>query len=190
MTMPRAIALLTAPITLALAVALSTAASAQASSTTRQDPRNDVFLASVGGGIDLAAVQLKTLDRKTRIQVTFRLHSSPALERSLEKPGGLSVQFVKNARTLRVASIFTKDGDLRGEICSHTTGDAGGQHSCRRLQVTRVDARTYRTSVRLTQVKKGATLLRWTASSMDISNGDPVSDQLTAKGGEPFRWRL
>lgn len=37
---------------------------------------------------------------------------------------------------------------------------------------------------------EGATVLRWTATSMALSNGQPVSDQLTARNGEPFRWRL
>jgi hypothetical protein len=54
--------------------------------TTRTDPRNDVFLGGVGGGIDLAAVQLATTTRKKRIRVTFRLHSR-VLKGSLEQPG-------------------------------------------------------------------------------------------------------
>lgn len=97
MTTSRTTRLLTAPVALALAVGLCAAVPAHASSTTKTDPRNDVFLASVGGGIDLAAVQLKTLNRRKRIRVTFRLHSL-AWEGSLEKPGGMATQFIKNKR--------------------------------------------------------------------------------------------
>lgn len=190
MTYSRTTQLLTAPIALALTVALGAAMPSHASSTTKTDPRNDVFLASVGGGIDLAAVQLKTLNRKKSIRVTFRLHSL-ALERSLEKPGGMSAQFIKNKRIWRVVRVFTQDGALRSEVCSESRGaEFSGPRNCSRLPVTQVDAKTYRAVVKLKQVREGAKVLQWTAGSIDLSNGDPVSDQLTAKKGEPFVWRL
>lgn len=189
MTTWRTTRLLAAPIGLALAVAVASAVPAHASSTTETDPRNDVFLASVGGGIDLAAVRLQTLNRKKRIRVTFRLHSRPG-KGSLERPGGMTAQFVKDRRTRRMVRVTTQDGDLRGEVCSDTSGDSTGPHSCRMLPVTQVDATTYRVVVALEQIKKGAKVLRWTAWSMDLSNGDPVSDWLPATTREPFRWRL
>lgn len=190
MTTSRTTRLLTAPIALALAACLGAAVPAHASSTTKTDPRNDVFLASVGGGIDLAAVQLRTLNRKTRIRVTFRLHSL-AWERSLEEPGGMSAYFTRNKRIWRVVRVAMEDGVLRSEVCSYSRGEEfTGPRNCSRLPVAQVDARTYRTVVKLKQVKEGAKVLQWTAGSMDLSNGDPVSDWLTAKNREPFRWRL
>ena len=190
MTTSRTTRLLTAPIALALAVGAGAAVPAHSSSTTEQDPRNDVFLGSVGGGIDLAAVQLATLNQKRRIRVTFRLHSR-ALEGSLEQPGGMRVGFIKDKRVSRVVEVFTQDGVLRGQVCSSARGrNPIDPYDCSSLPVARVDARTYRAVVRLDQVKKGAAVLRWSASSMDLSSGSPVSDQLTARNGEPFRWRL
>lgn len=190
MTRSRTTVLMTAPIALALAVNLGAAVPAHASSTTKTDPRNDVFLASVGGGIDLAAVQLKTLNRKKRIRVTFRLHSL-AWEPSLERPGGMSARFIENKRVWRVVRVFNRDGALRSEVCSYSRdSEFSGPRNCSRLPVTRVDATTYRAVVRLKQVREGAEVLQWTAGSIDLSNGSPVSDQLTARNGEPFRWRL
>lgn len=190
MTTSRTTRLLAAPIALALAVGLGTTVPAHSSSTTKQDPRNDVFLGSLGGGIDLAAVQLTTLNRKKRIRVTFRLHS-PALEGSLEKPGGMSVQFIKNKRIWRVVEVVTEDGVLRSEVCSHSRGPEFIEpYDCSSLPVTRVDAKSYRAVVKLDHVKKGAQVLKWTARSIDLSSGSPVSDSMTAKNREPFRWRL
>jgi hypothetical protein len=186
----RTIRLLTATIALALAVGLGAIVPAYASSTTKTDPRNDVFLTSVGGGIDLAAVQLATLDRKKRIRVTFRLHSR-ALQGSLQQPGGMRVTFIKDKRTSRVVTVVTEDGVLRAEVCSNSRGRKLVEpYDCSSLPVTQVDATTYRALVKRKQVKEGATVLKWTAASIDLSNGYPVSDQLTAKNGEPFRWRL
>ncbi len=182
--------LLAAPIALALAVGLGATVPAHSSSTTKQDPRNDVFLGSLGGGIDLAAVQLTTLNRKKRIRVTFRLHS-PVLKGSLEKPGGMSVQFIKNKRVMRVVEVVTEDGVLRSEVCSYSRGlEFTEPYDCSSLPVTRVDAKTYRAVVKLDQVKKGVKVLKWTARSMDLSSGSPVSDSMTAKNREPFRWWL
>jgi hypothetical protein len=190
MTTSRTTRLLTAAIALALAVGLGAIVPAHASSTTKTDPRNDVFLGSLGGGIDLAAVELTTLHRKKRVGITFRLHS-PALKGSLEKPGGLAASFVKSKGIRRVVSVVTKDGVLRSEVCSHSTGpELSGPRNCSRLPVTRVDATTYRTVVRLAQVKEGAEVLRWTAASMDLSGGSPVMDSMAAKNSTPFRWRL
>lgn len=190
MTTSRTTRLLTAPIALALAVGLGATVPTHASSTTKKDPRNDAFLGSVGGGIDLAAVQLKTLNRKKRIRVTFRLHSI-ALEGSLEKPGGMAVEFIKSKQIRRVVSAVTEDGVLRGEVCSYSRGGEVTEPSnCSRLPVTQVDAKTYRAVVELKQVRKGATVLQWTAASMDLSNGTPVIDSMTAKDRKPFRWRL
>jgi hypothetical protein len=144
----------------------------------------------VGGGIDLAAVQLATLDRKKRIRVTFRLHSR-ALQGSLQQPGGMRVTFIKDKRTSRVVTVVTEDGVLRAEVCSNSRGRKLVEpYDCSSLPVTQVDATTYRAMVKRTQVKEGATVLKWSAASMDLSNGFPVSDQLTARNGEPFRWRL
>jgi hypothetical protein len=182
--------LLTAPVALALVLVMSALASAHASSTTQKDPRDDVFLASVGGGIDLAAVRLATLDPSKRIRVTFTLHAAVALEGSLEQPGGMSVEFIRSERILRVVTIDTKDGALRGRVCSSSTGTTPVKPDCSRLPVTRVDATTYRTVVGRGQLRRGAEVLRWTASSMDLSQGQPVSDQLTAANRQPFRWRL
>ncbi len=160
MTTSRTIRLLTAPIALGLAVSLGATVPAHASSTTKKDPRNDVFLGSLGGGIDLAAVQLETLSGKKRIRVTFRLHSI-ALKGSLEKPGGMSATFIKTNRIQRVVDIVTEDGVLRGEVCSHSSGEGVTEpFDCSRVPVTRVDARTYSAVVRLTQVKGGATVLQ------------------------------
>jgi hypothetical protein len=190
MTTSRTTSLLTALIALALAVGVSAAVPAVASSTTKKDPRNDVFLDSVGGGIDLAAVQLKTLNRKQRIRVTFGLHS-PALEVSLEKPGGLAAEFIKNKRIWRVVRVVREDGILRGEVCTYTRGEESTEpYNCSTLPVAQVDAKTYRTVVKLNQVKRDAEVLQWTASSMDLSNGTPVMDSLTANNGKPFRWWL
>lgn len=190
MTASRTTRLLTAPTALACAVVLGAAVPAHASSTTKNDPRNDVFLGSVGGGIDLAAVQLKTLNRKKRIQVTFRLHSR-ALESSLKEPGGMAAEFIKNQRILRVVRVFTKDDVLRSEVCSYTRGEKFIEpYDCSRLPVTQVDAKTYRVVVNLKQLKEGVEVLQWTAASMDLSNGSPVMDSMTAKNRTPFRWRL
>lgn len=190
MTTSRTARLLTAPIALALTVGLGATVPAHSSSTTKHDPRNDVFLGSVGGGIDLAAVQLTTLSRKKLIRVTVRLHS-PVLEGSLEKPGGMSVRFIKNKRTSRVVKVVTEDGVLRGEVCSNSRGRKLVEpYDCSSLPVTRIDSKTYRAVVELDQVRKGAKVLKWSAWSMDLSSGSPVSDQLTARNREPFRWRL
>lgn len=185
----RTTSLLAAPIALALSIVLGAAVPAHASSTTKKDPRNDVFLGSVGGGMDLAAVQLMTLNQKKRIRVTFRLHS-PALKGSLEEPGGMSVKFVKSKRIWRIVQVATEDGVLRGEVCSHPRRASIGPHDCSGLPVTQVDAKTYRVVVQVEQVKEGTETLRWTAGSLDISGGSPVSDTLTAKNRAPFRWRL
>lgn len=190
MTTSRITRLLVAPIALALAGGLGATVPAHSSSTTKQDPRNDVFLASVGGGIDLAAVQLATLNRKKRIRVTFRLHS-PALEGSLEQPGGMRVDFIKDKRVSRVVEVVTEDGVLRGQVCSNSRGrKLIAPYDCSSLPVTRVDSTTYRAVVKLDQVRKGAKVLKWRAWSMDLSSGSPVSDQLAARNREPFRWRL
>ena len=182
-----------APLALALVLGLGAAAPAHASSTTRPDPADDVFLASVGGGIDLAAVRLETRDRSdrpTRIRVTFTLHS-PVPRRSLKAPGGLRVQFLKGTQIRREVGITTHDGVLRGEVCQDPgDDDHGAPGPCRRVRVTRVDATTYRAVVRLDHIEPGARVLRWTASSLDISNGYPVSDRITAPDSRPFRWRL
>jgi hypothetical protein len=179
--------LLAAPIAVALAVGLGVTVPAHASTTTKQDPRNDVFLGSLGGGIDLAAVELETMDRRKHIGVTFSLHA-PALEVSLDRPGGLAVEFVRTRRSSRVVSVARVDGVLRGQVCSRAR--TGKSVSCSTLPVTQVDATTFRTVVRLAQVDKGAGVLRWTASSLDLSNGSPVRDSVTAKNRRPFRWRL
>ncbi|WP_114423488.1 hypothetical protein [Nocardioides houyundeii] len=190
MTTSRTTRLLAAPIALALAVGLGATVPAHASSTTKQDPRNDVFLGSLGGGIDLAAVQLATLNRTKRVRITFRLHS-PVLKGSLEKPGGMSVQFIKNKRIWRVVEVVTEDGVLRSEVCSHSRGPEFTEpYDCSSLPVTRVDAKTYRAVVQLDQVKTGAKVMKWTAWSMDLNSGSPVSDSMTAKNRDPFRWRL
>ena len=189
MITPTTTSLLRAPIALALSIGLGAAVPAHASSTTKQDPRNDVFLGSLGGGMDLAAVQLMTLNQKKRIRVTFRLHS-PALEGSLEEPGGMTVEFVESKRVWRIVRVATEDGVLRGEVCSHPRRSSIGPHDCSSLPVTQVDAKTYRVVVQLEQVKEGAEVLRWTAGSLDISSGSPVGDSLTAKNRAPFRWRL
>lgn len=190
MTTSRTTRLLTTPLALALAIGLGTNVPAHASRTTKTDPRNDVFLGGVGGGIDLAAVQLATVNRKKRIRVTFRLHSY-VLKGSLEQPGGMWVDFIKDRRTRRVVKIVTEDGILRSEVCSDTRGRKPVEpYDCSSLPVTKVDATTYRTVVRREQVKEGATVLTWTAASIDLSGGYPVNDQLTASKGEPFRWRL
>lgn len=190
MTTSRTRRLLTAPLALALAVGLGAPVAAHASSTTKTDPRNDVFLAGVGGGIDLAAVRLATLNRKKRIRVTFRLHS-PVLKSSLERPSRMSVKFIKDNRIWRIVEVAAEDGVLRGEVCSHSRGPKSFEpYDCSSLPVTQVDATTYRALVMRKQVKERATVLEWTATSIDLSNGFPVSDQLTAKDGEPFRWRL
>lgn len=189
-TTARTTARLAAPVALAIAVGLGATVPAHSTSTTKQDPRNDVFLAGLGGGIDLAAVQLATLDRKKRIRVTFRLHSS-LLKGSLERPGGMSVYFTMDKRVRRVVEVVTEDGVLRGEVCSHSRGRASVEpYDCSDLPVSRVDARTYRAVVGLDQVKDGAEVLRWTASSLDLSRGSPVSDWVTARDRGPFRWRL
>jgi hypothetical protein len=190
MTTSRTTRLLTRAIASALAVGLGAPATAHASSTTKTDPRNDVFLGGVGGGIDLAAVQLTTLNRKKRIRVTFRLHYRP-LESSLAQPGGMRLEFIKDKRVSRAVEIVTADGVLRGDVCSNSRGRKLVEpYDCNSLPVTQVDATTYRALVKRKQVKEGATVLKWTAASMDLSNGSPVSDQLTARNGKPFRWRL
>ena len=190
MTTSRTTRLLTAPIALALAAGMGATVPAHASSITKSDPRNDIFLGSAGGGIDLAGVQLETLNRKKRIRVTFRLHS-PAPEGSLEQPGGLRVEFGQSTRISRVVKVVTQDGALRGEVCSDSRGQEFVEpYDCRRLPVTQVDATTYRTVVKLEHVKKGAEVLRWTAGSMDLSQGMPVMDSMAAKDRGPFRWRL
>lgn len=189
MAMSKTAGMLAAAITVATALALGAAVPSYASSTTARDPKGDVFLASAGGGIDLAAVRLKTLDRKTRIQITFALHAR-AQEGSLDRPGGMAAQFIKNQRTSRVVRVVTRDGNLSGEVCSDIKGDQAGPRKCRSLPVTQVDEKTYRVTVKLKQIKKGAEVLRWTAWSIDLSNGDPVSDWVTAKNRRPHRWRL
>lgn len=187
MSMTRTARLLAAPIAVAVALGMGVTVPAHASSTTKQDPSNDVFLGSLGGGIDLAAVELETLDSTKRIGVTFSLHAPP-LEAGLEKPGGMAVEFVRTRRSSRVVSVARVDGVLRGQVCSRAR--TGKSASCSRLPVTQVDDTTYRTVVRLAQVDKGATVLRWTASSLDLSSGSPVLDSMTAKHRRPFRWRL
>ncbi|QSR30465.1 hypothetical protein CFI00_08095 [Nocardioides sp. S5] len=190
MAASRTTGLLAAAIALALAAGLGATVPAHSSSTTKKDPKDDVFLGSLGGGIDLAAVQLATLNRKKRIRVTFGLHS-PVQQGSLEKPGGMSVQFIKNTRVWRVVEVVREDGGLRGEVCSHSRGpEVTDPYDCSALPVTRVDARTYRAVVELDQVRKGAKVLRWTARTMDLTSGSPVSDSMTAENREPFRWRL
>lgn len=182
--------LLRAPIASVLALGLGSTVPAYASSTTKTDPSNDVFLGTVGAGIDLSAVRLATLNRKKRIQITFRLHTS-ALDESLEQPGGMWVEFIKNERTRRVVKVATVDGVLRGEVCSSSRAPKFTQsYDCSPLAVAQLDPTTYRALVKRKQVKEGATVLKWTASSIDLRSGDPVSDQLTARNGEPFRWRL
>jgi hypothetical protein len=190
MTTSRITGLLTAPLAIALALALGPALAAHAlSSTTKKDPRDDVFLASVGGGIDVAGVNFRTLDRKRRIQVTFTLHSRVP-EGSLEGPGGLTAQFIKDRRTSQLVKIFMREGDLRGKVCTETKGDLTRLHDCHTLPVTQVDAKTYRTVVKRDRIKKDASVLHWIAWSLDLSSGDPVSDVLTAMDGKPFRWQL
>jgi hypothetical protein len=190
MATSRTIHRLAAPMALALAIGLAATVPAHASSTTQKDPRNDVFLASVGGGIDLAAVRLETLDRKRSIRITFTLHTPTTLEGSLEKPGGMSVHFIRSQRIRRVVGIATKDGVLTSQVCSYSTAARSIKPDCSRLPVSQVDGRTYVAVVKRAQVKQGARVLQWTASSIDLSQGQPVSDQLTAKNRTPFRWRL
>lgn len=185
----RTFRLLPASISLTGALVLGALVPAHASSTTKTDPAGDVFLAESGGGIDLAAVRLATGERKKRVRVTFRLHE-PVVSSSLVRPGGLSVHFVTGRRTSRVVTISTVDGELRGAICSDSADDARGLRDCRRLPVTEVDGTAYRVAVGLARIKKGATVLRWSASSLDIRGGQPVSDWLRTEDRKPFRWRL
>ncbi|MCY7402616.1 MAG: hypothetical protein LH477_16975 [Nocardioides sp.] len=103
----------------------------------------------------------------------------------------MSAQFIKNKRIWRVVRVVTEDSVLRSEVCSYSRGpEFSGPRNCSRLPVTQVDGKTYRAVVKLKQIKEGAKVLQWTAASMDLSNGDPVSDWLTARNREPFRWRL
>lgn len=179
-----------APLALALVALLGVASPAPAAeagaSTTRKDPRDDVFLSSVGGGIDLAAVNLTTVDRD-RIRVTFRLHSPPDLERSLERPGGLTLHAVRDARTTELVRIFTVDGELRSTVCTQSSRGLGRIHDCQRLPATQLDDAAYRTVVKRSRIVGDTGTLRWFAQSLDISNGDPVSDLLD-RDGAPFAW--
>ncbi|QIK75944.1 hypothetical protein [Nocardioides piscis] len=179
--------LLTAPIALALAVGLGPTAPANASSTTRKDPRNDVFVGSLGGGIDLAAVQLE-VNRTENIRVTFRLYSPVMTKASLERPGG----GVHQERADQPHGQDLHEGRhpaQRGLQRVHRRG-SGGPYNCSKLPVTQVDAKTYSAVVNLKQVKKGAKVLQWTALSMDLSSRSPVMDSMTAMNRKPFRWRL
>ncbi len=124
------------------------------------------------------------------IRVSFRLYSL-ALEGSLEKPGGMTAEFIKSKRIRRVVSVVTEDGVLRSEVCSYSRGEAFTEpYNCSRLPVTQVEAKTYRAVVELKQVKEGVKVPQWTAASMDLSSGSPVMDSMTARNGKPFRWRL
>ncbi|NYE37546.1 hypothetical protein F4692_002679 [Nocardioides cavernae] len=109
---------------------------------------------------------------------------------SLVGPGGLSVHFVTGRRTSRVVTISTIDGRLRGSICSDTTDDFRGPRACRRAPVAQVGETSYRAAVGLARIEEDATVLRWTARSMDLSGGDPVSDHVTASNRKPLRWQL
>lgn len=103
----------------------------------------------------------------------------------------MAAEFIKSKQIRRVVSAVTQDGVLRGEVCSYSRGgEVTEPYNCSRLPVTQVDAKTYRAVVELKQVRKGATVLQWTAASMDLSNGTPVIDSMTAKDRKPFRWRL
>lgn len=180
-----------ASLALALVVAVTTIATSAGAtqpgtSMTRKDPRDDVFLASVGGGMDLAAVNLTTIDRD-RIRVTFRLHSPPELERSLKRPGGMNLYAVRDERTSERVRISTANGQLRSTVCTQSSRPVVRIHDCQRLPVTQVDATTYRTVVKQDRVVDDAGTLRWLAQSMDLSNGTPVSDLLD-RDGAPFTW--
>lgn len=187
MSTTRTARLLTAAVALALGAGL--AAPAHATSTTRTDPEGDVFLAGVGGGLDLASVRLATANRDTHVRITVRLHSAAA-NRGLARPGGLAVQFSRSHRASRVVEVFRAGGGLRAEVCSQPRAASSEPVDCTPVRVSQPDARTFRAVVRLDLLDEGAEVLRWTASSLDLSTGDPVSDRLTAANGKPFRWRL
>ena len=103
----------------------------------------------------------------------------------------MQVEFIKDERTRRVVKMSTHDGVLRGEVCSSSRAPKFTEsYGCGPVVVAQLDATTYRARVKRKQVKKGATTLQWTASTIDLTSGDPVSDRLTAGNGKPFRWGL
>ena len=144
----------------------------------------------MGGGIDLAAVQLTTLRRTERIRVTFGLHSR-AMGGSLEQPGGMRVAFIRNKRIWRVVEVATDGGVLRGEICSGSRGpELIEPYDCSSLPVTQVDGTTYRALVKRKQVKKGATVLKWTAGRLRLySNRCTMVRSTPVRNGSRLRRR-
>ncbi len=188
MTRSRTTRLLTAPI-IALVLALGATAPAYSSSTKKKDPKNDFVITSNDNGVDLASVELKTLNRKSRIRVTFRLHS-PAPESSLDDPGGMAAEFIKNTKIWRVVRVNTVDGVLGSEVCSYSRREQVPEpYNCTPLAVTQVNATTYRVVVKVKQVKKAAKVLAWTAGTITYDGIEPLVDVMRANN-KPFRWRL
>jgi hypothetical protein len=177
-------ALLTAPTALAVVLGLGLSMPAQASTTRKSDPSND--FASNSPATDLARIELKTVP-KQRIQITVGLHA-PAT--NLARPSGIGVDFVKNKKTQRSVKISTVDGQLVADVCTYDLRQQVPEPTnCSPVPVTQLDATTYRAVVKLKQVKKGAKVLEWYASALDLNAGvavDPMGPGFT----KPYRWKL
>lgn len=179
-------ALLSVSTALAVLLGLGLTAPAQASTTSKSDPRNDY--GSTRPALDLARIELTTLS-KQRIQITVGLHA-PVTAANLARPGGVGVDFVKNERTQRSVKISTVDGALVADVCSYDLRKQVPEPSnCSPVTVTQVDATTYRAVVKLKQIKKGAKVLQWYASALDLA-GSMTIDPMGHGYKKPYRWKL
>ncbi|WP_110180760.1 hypothetical protein [Nocardioides solisilvae] len=190
-TRSRALTLTTTPLALGLALGLATAlaaAPAHASSTTKKDPVGDHVTGSAN--LDLAKVQLRTRG-KQKVRITFGLHHDVTTD-DLARPGAMGVSFHTQKKRLRSVEISARDGAYEGRICTYDMREEElpPATNCSSVPVTAVDARTFRAEVRLKKVKKGAKVLRWSASAFSLASGSPAVDPLGRGFDKPFTWRL
>jgi hypothetical protein len=77
--------------------------------------------------------------------------------------------------------VATDGAVVRGEICSGSGPELIEPYDCSSLAVTQVDGTTYRALVKRKQVKKGATVLKWTAGRLRL-----YSNRRTMVRSTPF----
>ena len=147
-------------------VILTPAAATAARSSAMKDPRGDVIN---GDGIDMKRVTLKKKGK--RIVVTFTAWDGFA-DADLARPGGLGVDFRLTAKVVRGAKVSHDGQGVYGEICSYRERRSGvpQRSKCSSVPVKRLSGTTYRLTVPLAKIDKGAQRLRWMASAM-VNNG-------------------
>lgn len=187
-TTSRALTRAAAPLIVGMVVALGVAPAAHASSTTKKDPAGD-HVSGQTANLDLAKVSMRTTAGKKKIKITIGLHNDVTAA-DLAFPSGMGVIFHRGKGIFRGAEITSRDGVLEADICTYDTRkeQVPTPKNCSSVRLTQVDGKTFRMLVKVKQVKKGATVLKWHASAFSVTS--MAVDPLGHGARKPYTWRL